>query len=147
MGLLGALGNGPERLHSDRSRERYWHVIVPFLMIAAGYAVGGLSTLPWLAVPALAMAVISYSSLQGPLLSIPSTFLKGKTMAAGIAAMNTLGMLGGFIGPYWMGIAKDFTGDYQHGLLTLTIPSLAAAGIMLLMWRNSLRPTVPGSVE
>jgi hypothetical protein len=44
-------------------------------------------------------------------------------MAAGVAAMNTLGMLGGFIGPYWMGIAKDLTGDYQHGLLTLTIPS------------------------
>ncbi len=147
MGLLGALGMVLNALHSDRSRERYWHVIIPFLIIAACYTAGGLSTLPWLAVPALAMGVISYSSLQGPLLSIPSTFLKGKTMAAGIAAMNTLGMLGGFIGPYWMGIAKDFTGDYQRGLLTLTIPSLAAAGIMLLVWRNSLRPTVPGSVE
>ena len=147
MGLLGALGMVLNALHSDRRRERYWHVIIPFLIIAAGYTVGGLSTLPWLAVPALAMGVISYSSLQGPLLSIPSTFLKGKSMAAGIAAMNTLGMLGGFIGPYWMGIAKDLTGDYQRGLLTLTIPSLAAAGIMMLMWRNSLRRTVPGSAE
>jgi ACS family tartrate transporter-like MFS transporter len=58
-------------------------------------------------------------------------------MAAGIAAMNTVGMLGGFIGPYWMGIARDLTGDYQHGLLTLTIPALIAAGIILLMWRNN----------
>jgi len=60
-------------------------------------------------------------------------------MAAGIAAMNTIGMLGGFLGPYWMGIAKDLTGDYQHGLLTLTVPSLIAAGIMLWLRRNSLR--------
>jgi hypothetical protein len=38
-----------------------------------------------------------------------------------------------------MGIAKDLTGDYQHGLLTLTIPALTAAGIVMLMWRNSRR--------
>lgn len=139
MGLLGALAMILNAMHSDNTRERHWHVIVPFLMIAAGYAVGGLTMRPWLAVPALAVTVITYSSLQGPLLAIPPTFLKGKTMAAGIAAMNTLGMLGGFIGPYWMGIAKDLTGDYQHGLLTLTIPSLIAAGIILLMWRNSRR--------
>jgi MFS transporter, ACS family, tartrate transporter len=143
MGLLGALGMILNALHSDHTGERYWHVIVPFLMIAAGYAVGGLSARPWLVVPALAVGVVTYSSLQGPLLSIPPTFLKGKSMAAGIAAMNTLGMLGGFIGPYWMGIAKDLTGDYQHGLLTLTIPSLVAAGIMFWMRRDSLRRIKP----
>jgi len=139
MGLAGAVAMILNAMHSDRTGERYWHVIVPFLVIAAGYAVGGLSARPWLVVPALAVAVITLSSLQGPLLAIPPTFLKGKTMAAGIAAMNTLGMLGGFIGPYWMGIAKDWTGDYQHGLLTLTIPSLIAAAIILWMWRNSRR--------
>jgi ACS family tartrate transporter-like MFS transporter len=126
-------------LHSDRGHERYWHVIVPFLLIAAGYTVGGLTTLPWLGVPALALAVISFSALLGPLLAIPPTFLKGKSMAAGIAAMNTIGMIGGFVGPYWMGVAKDFTGDYQRGLLTLTIPSLVAAGIMLHMRRMTRR--------
>jgi MFS transporter, ACS family, tartrate transporter len=138
MGLLGALGMILNARHSDRSVERYWHVIIPFLIIACGYAVGGVTTLPWLAVPALAASVISYSSLLGPLLAIPPTFLKGKSMAAGIAAMNTIGMVGGFLGPYWMGLAKDFTGDYQHGLLTLTIPNLIAAGIILRMRRNAL---------
>jgi len=61
-------------------------------------------------------------------------------MAAGIAAMNTLGMLGGFIGPYWMGLAKDLTGNYQRGMLTLTIPSLIAAGIMFRMMIQAKRP-------
>jgi ACS family tartrate transporter-like MFS transporter len=45
-------------------------------------------------------------------------------------------MLGGFIGPYWMGIARDLTGNYQRGLLTLTAPSLACVGIMLAMRRS-----------
>jgi MFS transporter, ACS family, tartrate transporter len=139
MGVLGAAGMVINALHSDRGGERYWHVILPFLIIAACFATGGLSTWSWLVVPALAVWVVCFNALLGPLLAIPSTFLKGKTMAAGIAAMNTLGMLGGFIGPYWMGIAKDLTGDYQRGLLTLTIPSLIAAGLMFKMWSVARR--------
>lgn len=135
MGLLGAAGMILNALHSDRKRERYWHIAIPFLILASGFLIGGLSTNAWVAVPALAATVIAYASIQGPLLAIPATFLKGKTAAAGIAAMNTIGILGGFIGPYWMGIAKDLTGDYQHGLLTLTIPSITAALIMLWMRR------------
>lgn len=135
MSVLAAAGMILNALHSDRRGERYWHVAIPFLIIAAGYLVGGLSMSASLAVPALAAVVISHSSLQGALLSIAPTFLKGRTMAAGIAAINMIGMLGGFIGPYWMGIAKDLTGDYQHGLLTLTIPALAAAGMVLWMRR------------
>jgi MFS transporter, ACS family, tartrate transporter len=135
MGLLGALGMILNALHSDRSRERHWHVAIPFLIIATGYLLGGVSINPWLVVPALAAVVIAHMSLQGPLLAIPPMFLKGRSMAAGIAAMNTVGMLGGFLGPFWMGIAKDLTGDYQRGLLTLTLPAFGAAAITLWMRR------------
>jgi ACS family tartrate transporter-like MFS transporter len=146
MGVAGAVAMILNAQHSDRSGERYWHIIVPFLIMAGAFAVGGLSIAPWLAVPALAMTVISNSALQGPNLAIPATFLKGKSMAAGIAAMNTVGILGGFLGPYWMGIARDLTGDYQHGLLTLTIPSLIAAALMFNMRRNARnrKPDVSG---
>jgi MFS transporter, ACS family, tartrate transporter len=137
MNLVGAAGMILNAIHSDRVGERYWHVIIPFLVITCGFLVGGLSSLPWIAVPALAAMVISHSSLQGPLLSIPAVFLKGRSAASGIAAMNTIGMLGGFLGPYWMGVAKDFTGDYQRGLLTLTILSFTAAATMFVMWRSS----------
>jgi MFS transporter, ACS family, tartrate transporter len=139
IGLLSAAAMILNALHSDRSGERYWHIAVPFFIIAGGFLAGGLSGAAWLAVPGLAATVIAYAALQGPLLSLPATFLKGKSAAAGIAAMNTVGMLGGFIGPYWMGIAKDLTGDYQRGLLTLTAPSIVAAGITLWMRRDALR--------
>lgn len=137
MNLVGAAGMILNAIDSDRVGERYWHVIVPFLLIACGFLVGGLSSLAWLAVPALAVVVISHSSLQGPLLAIPAIFLKGRSMASGIAAMNMIGMIGGFAGPYWMGLAKDFTGDYQRGLLTLTVPGFIAAATMFVMWRAS----------
>jgi MFS transporter, ACS family, tartrate transporter len=142
VGLLGALAMIVNAQHSDRSGERYWHAAIPFLIIAAGFLVGGLFTEARLAVPALSATVIAYMAMLGPMMAIPPLFLKGKSMAAGIAAMNTIGMLGGFLGPYWMGIAKDLTGDYQHGLLTLTIPSLAAAGIVLWMRKVALRQRV-----
>ncbi len=135
MNVVGAAGMILVALHSDRKGERHWHAATGFLLIAAGFLVGGSSTRAWVAVPALAVAVIAHASMQGPLLAIPPMFLKGRSMAAGIAAMNTIGILGGFIGPYWMGIAKDLTGDYQHGLLTLTIPAVTAAGIVLWMRR------------
>jgi ACS family tartrate transporter-like MFS transporter len=134
IGLLGGLAMLLNALHSDRTGERYWHIIIPILLITAGFAVGGLSVNPWLAVPALAVTVIGQSAFQGPSLAMPASFLKGKSLAAGIGAMNTIAILGGFLGPYLMGVAKDLTGDYQRGLLMLTIPSLIGAGIMLRMW-------------
>jgi MFS transporter, ACS family, tartrate transporter len=85
----------------------------------------------------IVLVVLPYTAMQGPLLSIPATFLSGKHLAAGIAAMNTIGILGGFVGPYWMGIARDLTGNYQRGLLTMAPPMLLAAAIMLYLRRQS----------
>jgi ACS family tartrate transporter-like MFS transporter len=78
-------------------------------------------------------------SMQGPLWTISTSFLKGRAAAAGIAAMNTIGIFGGFIGPYWMGIAKDLTGNDRRGLLMMAIPMLVAAGIMLYLRRQTYR--------
>ena len=133
MSLLGAPCMILNAIHSDHTKERYLHIAIPFLVIAAGYLVGGLSRVPFLAVPALAIASLGYFSMQGPLLALASSFLHGKSAAAGIAAMNTIGILGGFVGPYWMGLARDFTGTYQPGLLTLVIPSLIGATTVFMM--------------
>src|SRR3984885_6692498 len=133
MNLLGAPAMILNAMHSDRSGERYLHIAIPFLLVTAGYLIAGLSIVPFLAVPALAMASISYYSLQGPLLALAISFLHGKSAAAGIATMNTVGILGGFLGPLGMGLAKDFTGSYQRGLLALIIPSAVSATTIFLM--------------
>jgi ACS family tartrate transporter-like MFS transporter len=133
MSLLGAASMILNARHSDRTKERYLHVAIPFLVMAGCFVIGGLSVAPLLAVPALALAMASYYALQGPLITLATSFLHGRSAAAGIAAMNTVGILGGFLGPYGMGRAKDFTGAYQPGLLTLVIPSLVGAATIFMM--------------
>lgn len=75
----------------------------------------------------------------GPLWAIATSYFSGRSAAAAIAAMNTIGILGGFVGPYWMGFAKDHTGDYQHGLLFTAPLMLLAAAIMLYLHRDTRR--------
>ncbi len=133
MSLLGAPSMILNAMHSDRTKERYFHVFVPLLIMCVCYLIGGLSIAPFLAVPALALASVSYYALQGPLLALATSFLHGRSAAAGIAAMNTIGILGGFVGPFAMGLAKDYTGAYQPGLLMLVIPSLVAAATIYMM--------------
>jgi ACS family tartrate transporter-like MFS transporter len=142
MSLLGAPAMILGAIHSDRKKERYFHVVIPFLLMAACFLIVGLTRHAWLGVPALTLAMLSYYSLQGPILALASSFLHGRYNAAGIAAMNTIGMLGGFIGPWGMGLAKDFTGSYQPGLLLLVIPTLVAATTVWMM-RSQARAKEP----
>ncbi len=133
MGMLGALGLVLNGMHSDRAGERYLHLVVPCVLIAAAFVVGGLTVAPIFALPAYAIIFIAFNATAGPSWAIASSFLTGKSAAAGIATANTIAIVGGFLGPYWMGRAKDFTGNYQSGMLTLALPALAGAAIVLVM--------------
>jgi ACS family tartrate transporter-like MFS transporter len=132
-GLLGAVAMLGNAAHSDRTGERRWHVVVPFLGMATAYVVSGWLRTPWVVVVGLTAVMVFYAGLQGPQLALPAAFLKGRSMAFGIAVMNTVGMMGGFIGPWAMGLVKDHTGEYRMGLVALAVPNLAAAGLVLTL--------------
>ena len=68
-------------------------------------------------------------AMLGPANAVPMQFLAGRAAAAGLAAMNTITMFTGFVGPYWMGVMKDYTGSYEAGLRVLALPCLLAAGV------------------
>jgi len=135
MGLFGAAAMLLTAAHSDRAGERRLHIAIPCLLMASGFVIGALTHIVAVAIVAFALTVIAYNACQGPALTLPSTFLRGRSSAIGYATINMIGMFGGFIGPYWMGVARQLTGDYQRGLLTLAIPSALAAGIMLILSR------------
>jgi ACS family tartrate transporter-like MFS transporter len=142
MGLLGAAAMLLTAWHSDRCGERNLHIAVPCLIIAAGFIAGALSHSAAIGVAAFAVTVVAYNAAQGPVLTLPSTFLSGRASAIGYGAINAVGIAGGFIGPWWMGVARQFTGNYQRGLLTLAIPSaLAAALIVVLTHISKPKPT------
>ena len=141
IGVLGAVGMLAGGAHSDHTGDRALHCIVPCCVMAAGYFVASYGRPAWLVVGALAISFVAFNALQAPALAVPTQFLAGRAAAAGIAAMNTITMFSGFVGPYWMGIIKDATGSYWLGLRGLILPSLSAAAAMLVLTRNLTQRT------
>jgi ACS family tartrate transporter-like MFS transporter len=102
--------------HSDRTGERTWHVVIACLLAAAGLALAGVSTGVAAVLAALTLVNIGISSSKPPLWSMPTMFLSGSAAAAGIATINSIGNLGGFVGPAMIGWIKDITGSFVGGL-------------------------------
>jgi ACS family tartrate transporter-like MFS transporter len=126
--------------NSDRTGERFLHVAVPSLIGAAGFAAStlGLSVVP--AVVALTVAAMGDLCTRGPFWALPPRFLSGSALAAGIALINTIAALGGFVGPFIVGYLRDKTHDFTAGLLFLAgLLVLAAAGTLVLRRSALLR--------
>ena len=140
--LLGAFAMIANGKLSDRRRAPFAHIIPGCLMMSVGFIAFGLSTTPVISVIGLFLLSMGLYSMQGPLWSIATSYFSGRCAAAAIAAMNTIGILGGFIGPYWMGYARDLTGNYQRGLTTMSVPMLVAACIILYLRVKSRRQSI-----
>ena len=140
FGLAGAAGMLVNGAHSDRTGERALHCIVPCTVMAVAFVAASFARTPWVVVAALAVSFISFQSMQGPALAVPTQFLAGRAAAAGIAAMNTITMFSGFVGPFWMGLMKDATGSYQAGLRGLALPCLGAAAVMFALTQSLKKP-------
>jgi ACS family tartrate transporter-like MFS transporter len=137
VGVLGAVGMITAGWHSDHRGERYLHAAVFLLCVIGAEMALGLSVSAWVVVPAYAIAAGGLYAIQAVFWLIPSDVLQGRSAAGGIAAIGSIGMVGGFIGPYVFGIAKDYTGNFQTGLLWLALPYVVAAAIVLLVRRNA----------
>jgi nitrate/nitrite transporter NarK len=77
---------------------------------------------------------------------LPASFLTGASAAAGIAAINSLGNLSGFAGPYAMGYLKDSTGNFTAGLLLLAGCALVGAVVVVLLRIDARREQVSGQI-
>lgn len=145
LGIINAIAMLLNGAHSDRTGERHLHVGIPCGLMAVGFVMAGLSNRPAIVLTGFALVGIGTCAVNAVVWSIPTEFLCGKSAAAGIAAVNMIAILGGFFGPNWMGLAKDFTGDYQRGLLTLVVPSLLAMLIIFGIRRDALRRKARGA--
>ncbi|MDB5330064.1 MAG: major facilitator superfamily 1 [Phycisphaerales bacterium] len=127
-----AIGMVLVALHSDRTGERRWHVAGSLFVGAAGAAVSAaVNYHPAVAVAALSVAALGIWSAFGPFWSMPPAFLAGTAAAAGIALVNSVGNLGGFVGPSLFGLIKEHTGGFAGALWTLAAV-LAAGGVLVL---------------
>jgi ACS family tartrate transporter-like MFS transporter len=139
LGIINAIAMLLNGTHSDRTGERHRHIALPCGLAAAGFVMAGLSNRPAIVLSGFALVGIGMCAANAPVWSLPTEFLSGKSAAAGIAAVNMIAILGGFLGPYWMGLAADLTGSYHRGLMSLAVPSLIAMLIMEGIRRDALR--------
>jgi ACS family tartrate transporter-like MFS transporter len=107
-------------VHSDRTRERQFHSALPLLIAAATLAATGLTRSPIPSLLLISVALAGLYSFKSPFWSLPGLFLGRSTAAVSIAAINSIGNLGGFAGPYLVGVIKSGTGDPLSGLLLLS---------------------------
>jgi MFS transporter, ACS family, tartrate transporter len=142
--LFGAVGMVLLGRNSDRTLKRREHVSFAMLLAAVGLAGAGLVSAPALVLGFLCLSQIGVSATPPLLWPIPSAFLTGTSAAAGIAAINALGNLSGFAGPFMMGYLKDATGNFTAGLLVLGGCALVG-GIVALTFKVDPHIEVAGA--
>jgi ACS family tartrate transporter-like MFS transporter len=126
-------------LHSDHTGERRWHTAVPAFAGALALTGAAYSTSVGPAIFAISVAVLGVFSMAGPFWAMPTSLLSGTAAAAGIAFINSVGNLGGFVGPYVIGVVRTSTGQFKGGLL-LVSAALAASGAIVLGVRTGKEP-------
>jgi len=127
-------------------RKQAWRkafVIVTLVISAVGLTGAGLLGASYTAVALIALANFGIYGLKGPFWPLPSMFLTGSAAAGGIALINSVGNLGGFVGPFILGTVKDATHSYSMALYVLAGFAAVAALISLLLHTPSTVPEDP----
>jgi ACS family tartrate transporter-like MFS transporter len=125
---------------SDRTGERRWHTAGCLFLAAVGLALSRATDNPSIAVFALTVAAMGSTARQAPFWSASTSLLAGTSSAIGIAAISSVGALGGFAGPYIMGFLADRTGTYATGTFYLVGSAIVAAFLMLLVKHPTRTP-------
>ncbi|HEX4171224.1 MAG TPA: MFS transporter, partial [Acetobacteraceae bacterium] len=131
--LCAAIGMILISRSSDRTGERFWHVLCPVTigalgLLAAAFSLGNV----YVAIAAFCVAVMGLSSTLPVFWNLPTAYFGAATAAAGIGAINTIGNMSGYLAPQFMGLLHDATGSYLvplvvSGGLALTAPVLIVA--------------------
>jgi ACS family tartrate transporter-like MFS transporter len=137
---------------SDRTGNRVMHASISMVMAAIGLVAAGslVQVNAILALIALTLAAMGIYSAIAPFLAMPSTALVGAAAAAGLAMVNSLGNLGGFVAPYAVGLLNDATGDNRSGLVFLAA-CLAITALATFLYARKrpeghVKPGTPAAV-
>jgi MFS transporter, ACS family, tartrate transporter len=117
---------------SDRMNERRWNLFIGCVFSTVGLVIAGMTMGTWWALVGMSIAAMGFYGSKGPFFAMPPMFLSGAGLAAGIAWINSIGNLGGFFGPWYVGAMKDLTGNYAGGLYGLALLGLIAAIVCAL---------------
>ncbi len=135
IGLGGAIAMVLNSAHSDRTGERARHTAIPALL--AGVAVGTAALLGEgvAAIVCLAASMMLLNAMGPTFWTLPRLIMQGTAAAGGIALINAVGNLGGFVGPSALGAIRERTGSYSPALGLLALGCMVAAFVLLRVGR------------
>jgi ACS family tartrate transporter-like MFS transporter len=128
--------------NSDRTGERKMHTALPLLVSAVALGSAVVVKDGFIGMALISIALSGLYAFKAPFWALPGLFLSRSTAAISIAAINSIGNLGGFVGPYAIGIVKDRTGNTSGGLVFLTA-LLVIAFLMAALARLSAKSPRP----
>ena len=132
---------------SDSRLERRYHSAIPLMVASLAFLllVTTAGRSPLVTVVLWCLVASGIYSVFGPFWALPNEFLTGSAAAAGIALINALGNIGGFIGPYAFGAIQKRTGSFHGGLVFVAI-ALFVAAMLILAFKPSQR-SVKGGLQ
>jgi MFS transporter, ACS family, tartrate transporter len=122
---------------SDRNLERHYHAAMPVMLGGIALLLMGIFHSPIATVALLSLLAIGAYSWCAPFFSLPCEFLTGSAVAAGVALINSIGNIGGFVGPYAIGLVSGWAGGIYGAFALLGIPMLLSATGLLLLPKNA----------
>lgn len=136
LSVIGMIAMG---IHSDRTLERRWHCALPafvgaLALIGLVFSSGNTAT----SFVLLCIAAIGINATVPLFWSIPTAYLKGEAAAGGIALVNSLGLIGGFVSPFVLGWIRTSTGSFLIGNWLIAALLIAGALAILLAVRPDL---------
>ena len=123
---------------SDKSGERTGHASFCAAIVAVGCLGAAVLDDPYLRIASLIVMQIAVISFLAPFWCIPTLVLSGSSAAIGIALVNAIGNVGGFLGPTAIGLLRTKTGGDTGAFIGLATMSAVAAFIIFLMGRSPL---------
>jgi len=138
--IVGAIAIVSASAHSDRTGRRTGHVLVGYLIAGGGFLACAVAPGPWGIIGALAIFTLGERIAAGSYWALTTNLLGARAAAGGIAMINSIGNLGGFIGPKLMGWLVDRTGGYTVGLYTAAGLMVCAAALGALLKRQPVYP-------
>jgi ACS family tartrate transporter-like MFS transporter len=147
--VVGAVGMVVWSRHSDRTGERVWHCVIPFLAMVVGLGLAASVADPTVKIVVLCVAAWGFFSILPVFWTLPTAFLSGFGAAAGIAAVNSIGNLGGYFGPQAFGYLKTATGGDTASLIFLACSAIVGAALVLALGHNPAleRAASPAAIE
>jgi ACS family tartrate transporter-like MFS transporter len=126
---------------SDRRSERRLHSAIPLAVAALALLGAGLATNPYVSITMISLSLGGLYAFKSPFWALPTLFLTRSTAAVSIAVINSVGNLGGFVGPFAIGYIKGTGQSATPGLLFLAALLVASFLMTFFIRINEQRAT------